>query len=109
MTQSFASDPATDTPTSSGESTTPVVPVIAPGGWSTKRALTTGGLIGVVLGTIFWGSYAGTSAWICSGLLTCGHWFPITLVAVIGLAATILVAMTISFILLKIYSVSRVV
>jgi hypothetical protein len=109
MAQSIPSETGTETPRAPGESTTPVVPVIAPGGWSTRRALTTGGLIGAVLGTMFWGSYAGTSVWICSGLLTCGHWFPITLVAVIGLAATILVAMTISFVLLKIYRMSRVV
>ena len=109
MNQGHTSELNTETLRAPGESATPVVPVIAPGGWSMKRALFTGGLIGAILGAIFWGSYAGTSAWICSGLLTCGHWFPITLVAVIGLVATILFAATVSAVLLQVYRMSRVV
>ncbi len=109
MTQSFADEPNKPVEIETAEPESVSVPIVRSPGWSMRRALLTGCIIGAILGSIFWGAYAGTSVWICSGLLTCGHWAPITLVAVIGLVVTIFFGAMVSAVILKVHRMSRVV
>ena len=77
--------------------------------WSRRRAFTTGAIVGLFFGIIFFIGYGATSAWICSARLDCGHWAPITIVSASGaLSFTVLGGIT-GLVLHKLYGLFRVV
>lgn len=76
--------------------------------WSRRRAVLTGAAIGAFLGVIFFSAYAGTSAWICSARLDCGHWAPITIVSASGAVGFTLAGALIGYMLHKSYRLFKV-
>lgn len=77
--------------------------------WTTRRALVIGAVFGALFGVVFFAGYAGTSAWICSARLDCGHWAPIAIVSTAGAIAFTLIGAAIGFALNRIYRAFRVV
>ncbi len=86
---------------------TEVENVTAPS-WSLRRAIVTGAIIGALFGSVFFAGYAGTSAWICSARLDCGHWAPITIVGATGAAVSTLAGGFAGFVMHKLYRVFKV-
>lgn len=76
--------------------------------WSRKRAVTIGLIVGVLFGSVFFAGYAGTSAWICSSQLDCGHWAPIAIVSSIGAASFMVAGGFVGYFLHAIYKLFKV-
>lgn len=76
--------------------------------WSLKRAIITGLVIGAFFGSVFFAGYAGTSAWICSARLDCGHWAPITIVSSVGAFSTMILGGIAGYALHRIYRLFKV-
>lgn len=76
--------------------------------WSRRRAVLTGAAVGAFFGVIFFAAYAGTSAWICSARLDCGHWAPITIVSGSGAVAFTLLGGLFGYVLHKTYRLFKV-
>ncbi len=77
--------------------------------WSRRRAIVTGLFVGAFFGSVFFAGYAGTSAWICSARLDCGHWAPIAIVSGIGAFASTIAGGIGGLFLHKIYRLFKVV
>ena len=76
--------------------------------WSRRKAVLVGAAVGAFFGVIFFGAYAGTSAWICSARLDCGHWAPITITAAVGAMASTIAGATAGYVLHKMYRLFKV-
>ncbi len=76
--------------------------------WSRLRAVVTGLIVGAFFGSVFFAGYAGTSAWICSARLDCGHWAPIAIVSGIGAFSFMIGGGVGGYFLHKIYKLFKV-
>lgn len=76
--------------------------------WSRRRAIITGLFVGAFFGSVFFAGYAGTSAWICSARLDCGHWAPIAITAGAGAFVSTIAGGIGGYFLHKIYKLFKV-